>query len=79
MTTALKRNLIIQPYTVNAFSESRHIFAGIGVDDMFVIVQAWDNLPPDVHNNRDVAERIGLALKHAVSTIDSKMDFSANI
>lgn len=36
---------------------------------MFVIVQAWDNLPPDVHKNRDVAERIGLALKHAVSII----------
>lgn len=44
---------------------------------MFVIVQAWDNLPPDVHNNRDVAERIGLTLKHAVSTIDSKVDVSA--
>lgn len=39
------------------------------MDDMFVIVQAWDNLPPEVHQNRDVAERIGLALKHAVSTI----------
>ena len=37
---------------------------------MFVIVQAWDNLPPEVHKNRDVAERIGLALKHAVSTVD---------
>lgn len=36
---------------------------------MFVIVQAWDNLPPEVHQNRDVAERIGLALKHAVSII----------
>ena len=39
------------------------------MDDMFVIVQAWDNLPPEVHQNRDVAERIGLALKHAVSII----------
>lgn len=52
-------------------------FPGIGVDDMFVIVQAWDNLPPEVHQNRDVAERVGLALKHAVSIVDSKMDVSA--
>ena len=53
---------LTKPYTI--------IFSGIGVDDMFVIVQAWDNLPPEVHKNRDVAERIGLALKHAVSTVD---------
>ena len=44
---------------------------------MFVIVQAWDNLSSKVHQNRDVAERTGLALKHSVSTVDSKMDVSA--
>ena len=38
---------------------------------MFVIVQAWNNIPPDVHKNREIAERIGLALKHAVSFIYS--------
>ena len=34
---------------------------------MFVIVQAWDNLPPDVVKNHGIPEAIGLALKHAVS------------
>ena len=34
---------------------------------MFVIVQAWSNLPPDVVKNRGIPEGIGLALKHAVS------------
>ena len=40
------------------------LFAGIGVDNMFVIVQAWSNLS---HKNQLISERIGLALKHAVS------------
>lgn len=34
---------------------------------MFVIVQAWNNLPSNVHKTRGIPERIGLALKHAVS------------
>ena len=43
------------------------IYSGIGVDDMFVIVQAWDNIPSDVVKKRGIPEAIGLALKHAVS------------
>ena len=43
------------------------LFAGVGVDDMFVIVQAWSNLAPEICQTQPIQERIGLALKHAVS------------
>ena len=43
------------------------LLAGIGVDDIFVIVQAWSNLEPMIHQTQPIAERIGLTLKHAVS------------
>ena len=36
---------------------------------MFVVVQAWNNLPPDVIEQRGVPEAIGLTLKHAVSAL----------
>ena len=36
---------------------------------MFVIVQAWNNLPPDFVKNRGVPEAIGVALQHAVSSV----------
>ena len=41
-------------------------FPGIGVDDLFVIVQSWSNIPAHIHQSNSVEERIGLALKHAV-------------
>ena len=41
-------------------------FLGIGVDDLFVIVQSWSNIPAHIHHSNSVEERIGLALKHAV-------------
>ena len=36
---------------------------GIGIDDMFVIVQCWKNLRPDASSS--VPEKIGMALQHA--------------
>ena len=43
------------------------LFVGIGVDDMFVIVQAWSNLSPKEHATLPISERMGLTLQHAVS------------
>ncbi|XP_033117064.1 NPC intracellular cholesterol transporter 1-like [Anneissia japonica] len=40
------------------------LLLGIGVDDMFVIVQAWDNLTAD-EKAKPVHEKSALALKHA--------------
>ena len=39
---------------------------------MFVIVQAWNNLPLDFVKNRGVPEAIGVALQHAVSSIPGR-------
>ena len=42
------------------------MFAGIGIDDMFVIVQCWDNLKKEPHTaGMSLHERIGLAMQHA--------------
>ncbi|XP_046852386.1 LOW QUALITY PROTEIN: patched domain-containing protein 3-like [Xenia sp. Carnegie-2017] len=41
------------------------LLLGIGVDDLFVIVQSWSNIRPEIHKTKSVAERIGLTLKHA--------------
>ena len=38
---------------------------GIGIDDMFVIVQCWYNLNEDEVLGRPLHEKIGLTLQHA--------------
>ena len=40
-------------------------FPGIGIDDMFVIVQCLDNLDSSSSASMSVEERIGLAMRHA--------------
>ncbi|XP_068204799.1 patched domain-containing protein 3-like [Palaemon carinicauda] len=54
------------------------LLLGLGVDDMFVVMQSWDNLSPD-EKRESLQERIGLTLKHAgVSiTVTSVTDFVA--
>ena len=42
---------------------------------MFVVVQAWNNLPPDLIEKRGVPEAIGLTLKHAVSALSLSFVF----
>ena len=42
---------------------------------MFVVVQAWNNLPPDLIEQRGVPEAIGLTLKHAVSALSLFLSF----
>ena len=55
-----------------------NIFIGIGVDDMYVIVQSWDNLPKSDKLD-PLHERIARMMKHAgVSiTITSATDVLA--
>ena len=54
------------------------LLLGLGIDDMFVIMQAWNNLTPH-EKTLKLTERVGKALKHAgVSiTVTSITDFAA--
>nr|XP_058943206.1 NPC1-like intracellular cholesterol transporter 1 [Pocillopora verrucosa] len=45
------------------------LLLGVGVDDIFVIVQAWSNLAPEICQTQPIQERLGLTLKHAGCSI----------
>ena len=55
------------------------ICLGIGIDDMFVIVQCLYNLTPNEHNPLSIEEKMGLTLKHAgvAITVTSLTDMCA--
>ena len=52
---------------------------GIGIDDMFVIVQCYNNLDPKKMAGLSVEERMGLTMKHAgvAITVTSLTDIFA--
>ena len=41
------------------------LFLGIGIDDMFVIVQCWYNLSEEEKVGKSLHEQIGETMKHA--------------
>ncbi|XP_028413011.1 patched domain-containing protein 3-like [Dendronephthya gigantea] len=45
------------------------LLLGIGVDDLFVIVQSWSNISSAVHRSRSIEERIGIAVKNSGTSI----------
>ena len=44
------------------------LMLGIGIDDMFVIMQSWETLKPD-EKSRGLEERFGLTMRHAGAAI----------
>ncbi|XP_064108422.1 protein patched homolog 1-like [Macrobrachium nipponense] len=56
------------------------LLLGLGVDDMFVIITAWNNIPK-MYQNKELCERIGMTMQHAgVSiTVTSATNFLAFI
>lgn len=40
---------------------------GIGVDDIFVIVQTWDNVAGSINDKEPIPEKVSRTMKHAVS------------
>ncbi|KAJ1527691.1 hypothetical protein ONE63_007650 [Megalurothrips usitatus] len=54
------------------------LLLGIGVDDMFIILNCWTALPPE-HEQKQIPKRMGIAMRHAglSITLTSATDFFA--
>lgn len=42
-----------------------YIVSGIGVDDLFVIVQSWENIGGPTPDDRSIPQKISLTIRHA--------------
>lgn len=55
------------------------LLLGIGIDDMFVIVQGWETLTEEDHKEKSLVERFGIVMMHSgvAITITSVTDVAA--
>ena len=60
---AFSSTLYFLPITVMPF-----LMLGIGIDDMFVIVQSWETLKPE-ERSLSLIERFGVTMRHAGAAI----------
>jgi len=45
------------------------LFLGIGVDDLFVIVQTWDNVYGAIDDKEPIPYKMSRTMRHAVSSL----------
>ena len=56
------------PYTIT-IGVLPFICLGIGIDDMFVIIRCYENIPKEERKTNNLVHNIGLAMKHAGTSI----------
>ena len=65
MAISLGLTMAVGLYYTTIHGVMAFLVLGIGIDDMFVIVQCFNNLSKEEKSIPSVAERIGLTMKHA--------------
>ena len=58
-------SLLRKPFVTLSFRDKVNKFVFAGIDDMFVIMQCFDNLKPSEKRPGDNAYNIGMTMKHA--------------